>query len=222
MIDSEETARTQRRYDRQAATYNLTEMPLEWLVFGRLRRALWSVVPGIKMLEIGVGTGKNLPCHPQGAQVVAVDFSPKMLRRAQARAQRLGRRIDLVLADAQRLPFRDGVFDAAAATFVFCSVPDPVLGLREARRVVRPGGTVHLLEHVRATNPVAAKMMDLLNPLARRVTGANVNRDTVTNVTRAGIALTDVVSRFGIVKLMRGRVPESLVREERSEDVARV
>jgi ubiquinone/menaquinone biosynthesis C-methylase UbiE len=87
-------------------------------------------------LEVGVGTGKNLPYHPEGSRSVAVDLSPGMLRRAARKADRLGRDVDLVLADAQRLPFRDGVFDAAAATFVFCSVPDPVMGLGEVRRVV--------------------------------------------------------------------------------------
>ena len=98
-----------------------------------------------------------------------------------------------------------GAGAGAAATFVFCSVPEPVNGLQEVRRVVRDGGRVHLLEHVRARNPIVGRLMDLANPIAVRLSGANINRDTVSNVEKAGIALDAVESRgFGILKLIRG------------------
>jgi ubiquinone/menaquinone biosynthesis C-methylase UbiE len=185
------------------------EVPIEFLAFGRLRRRLWSDVEGALVLEIGVGTGKNLPYHPDEARSVAVDVSPRMLQKAARRAQRLGRDVELVLADAQHLPFREGAFDAAADTFVFCSVPDPVAGLQEVRRVVRDGGRVHLLEHVRAANPVLGRLMDLANPIAVRMSGANINRDTVSNVAKAGMTLDNVESRgLGIIKLVRGSVGE--------------
>jgi ubiquinone/menaquinone biosynthesis C-methylase UbiE len=201
------TATTQRRYDRQASTFDLTEAPLELLVLGRLRRRLWKEVRGNTVLEVGVGTGKNLPHHSTGGRIVAVDLSPRMLRRAADRGQRLGRDVDFVLADAQRLPFRDGAFHAAAATFVFCSVPDPVAGLQEVRRVVRDEGQVHLLEHVRAQNPVGGWLMDLINPIAVRLTGANFNRDTVANVAKGGIGIDTVESQWlGLIKLARGSV----------------
>ena len=211
-----ETARTQKRYDRQAGLYDFWEAPVELLAFKRLRERLWSEVHGARVLEIGVGTGKNLPHHPDGARSVAIDISPRMLRRAASRARRLGREVDLVLADAQHLPFRDGVFDSAADTFVFCSVPDPIAGLGEVRRVVRDGGQVHLLEHVRARNPVMGRLMDLVNPLWVRVAGANINRDTVSNVANAGIRLDAVESRgFGIVKLIRGSARRPSGQKER-------
>ncbi len=201
----DETARVQRRYDRQAAIYDLKEAPWELLAFKRLRRRLWGQVSGGRVLEVGVGTGKNFAHHPAGARVVGIDLSPRMLQRAARRARRLGRHIDLIVADAQQLPFRDGAFDAAAASFVFCSVPDAVAGLEEARRVLRTDGKVHLLEHVRARNPIAGWLMDRLNPIVVRMMGANINRQTVENVRRAGIAVEDVESRaFGIVKLIRG------------------
>ena len=216
-----EAARTQKRYDRQAGLYDLFEAPLELLAFGRLRRRLWSEVRGARVLEVGVGTGKNLPYHPDGARFVAVDISPRMLRRAAGRARRLGRNVDLVLADAQRLPFRDGAFDAAAATFVFCSVPDPIAGLEEVRRVLRGDGRVHLIEHVRARNPLMGRLMDLLNPLWVRLAGANINRDTVSNVERAGIALDGVESHgLGIVKLIRGSSGQGALSQEVISDVA--
>lgn len=204
-MDARETARTQKRYDRGAALYDLREAPMELMAFGNLRRDLWGGVEGQMILEVGAGTGKNFRHHPTGARVVALDLSPKMLRRAAARAERDQRQVDLVLGDAQRLPFRDAAFDAAAATFVFCSVPDPIAGLQETARVVRPGSRVHLLEHVRSANRVLGRLMDLLNPISVATQGANINRNTVSNVERAGIRLDQVQSHwFGIVKLIRG------------------
>ena len=201
------TKQTQKRYDRQAGLFDFWEAPIEALGFKRLRKRLWSEVHGARILEVGVGTGKNLSYHPDGSRSVAIDLSPRMLSHAARKAGRLGRDVDLVLADAQRLPFRDGVFDAAAATFVFCSVPDPVQGLREVRRVVRRDGGLHLLEHVRSRNPIAGRLMDWTNPLWVRVSGANINRDTVDNVQRAGFELESVESRmFGILKLIRGKI----------------
>jgi len=211
MKGDEATSLTQKRYDRQAGLFDFWEAPIEALGFKRLRKRLWSEVHGARILEVGVGTGKNLPYHPQGSRSVAVDLSPRMLRRAARKADRLGRDVDLVLADAQRLPFRDGAFDTAAATFVFCSVPDPVLGLREVRRVVRQDGGLHLLEHVRSRNPIVGRLMDWTNPLWVRVSGANINRDTVANVQGAGFELESVKSRmFGILKLVRGKVLQTV------------
>jgi ubiquinone/menaquinone biosynthesis C-methylase UbiE len=194
-MNDKETRLTQRRYDRQAALYDLREVPVEALGFKRFRKLLWQAVKTGRLLEIGVGTGKNMQHHPEGARVVAIDLSPRMIRKAAAKARRLGREVDLVIADAQRLPFRDGVFDGAAATFVFCSVPNPVAGLEEVNRVVRPGGRVDLLEHVRSGFGIVGWVMDRLNPVVVRMMGANINRDTVGNVSRAGIGIDEVESR---------------------------
>lgn len=196
---------TQSRYDRQAGLFDLFEAPIEALVFRRLRKRLWGEVRGPLLLEVGVGTGKNLKYHPREARSVAIDLSPRMAAKAARRGRQEHRDVDLILADAQQLPFRDGVFDAAAATFVFCSVPDPVVGLSDVKRVLRSGGRVHLLEHVRAGNALVGWMMDLLNPIAVRLSGANINRKTVSNVSLAGIGVDSVESYgLGIIKLIRG------------------
>ena len=119
------------------------------------------------------------------------------------------------------MQFADGTFDTVVSTCVFCSVPDPVLGLREVRRVLRQEGSVHLMEHVRSRNPIMGKLMDLVNPVAVRLMGANINRDTVGNVEKAGFALKGVQSRgFGIFKLIRGNVLQTGAAPEAVSDVA--
>jgi ubiquinone/menaquinone biosynthesis C-methylase UbiE len=204
------TRQEQEGYDRRSRWYDLTQWPMEAMGLGRLRRWLWDQVQGQRVLEVGVGTGRNLQYYPAQSRVVAVDLSPGMLRRAVKRAERLGRRVDLILADAQRLPFRDGSFDTVTATCVFCSVPDPVQGPRELGRVSRRDGSTLLLEHVRARNPLFGKMMDWLNPVAVRMSGANINRRTVENVKLAGLAVEREDSfMMSIVKMLLARPVDS-------------
>ncbi len=203
-IDTRLTDLTRARYNRLAPIYDWLEAFAEAFSFRRWRERLWEQVKGQKILEVGVGTGKNMPYYPPQAQVTAIDLSDRMVDRARDKAQRLGLEVDVREMDAQRLDFPDDSFDAAVATFVFCSVPDPVLGLRELARVVRPGGQIILLEHMRAENPSLGRLMDWLNPLVVRIMGANINRRTVDNVQRAGLKLEQVddLSASGIVKLM--------------------
>jgi ubiquinone/menaquinone biosynthesis C-methylase UbiE len=202
-----ETAR--KRYNRAARFYDLHQAVAERLIFGRLRRRLWTKAPTTgSILEVGVGTGVNIGCYPAGAHVTAIDISDRMLARAKHRAERLHAAVDLALMDAQHLDFPDATFDAVVSTCVFCSVPDPVAGLCEAWRVLKPGGKLLLLEHVRSDNAVLGKVMDLMNPLMVRMSGANINRRTVENVRLAGVQDLDVGSQvFGIVKLIEARKP---------------
>jgi len=205
------TETTRQRYNRSARFYDAGQAVGERFVLRRLRERLWARAPSAgHILEVGVGTGVNLPYYPAGARVTAIDVSDRMLARARQRAARLHVPVDLALMDAQRLDFPDRTFDAVVATCVFCSVPDPVAGLRETLRVLKPGGRLLLLEHVRSENPVVGKVMDLLNPLMVRLSGANLNRRTVDNVRSAGAHDLDVASHaFGIVKLIEARSPAS-------------
>jgi ubiquinone/menaquinone biosynthesis C-methylase UbiE len=207
--DSRATAVAQRRYDRQAALYDLREAPME-LFIGRWRRRLWSQIPpGSRVLEIGVGTGKNMRWYPPGVSVVAIDFSPRMLARAVRRVRKGGVDVQLALMDAQALALAGGSFDVVVSTCVFCSVPDPVLGLQEVRRVLRPDGKIVLLEHVRSRLPVLGRLMDWLNPVSVRLQGANINRDTVGNVQKAGLSTRRVDNLFlDIVKLIDGALAQ--------------
>ena len=183
------TQLTRARYDRIAGFYDRLERPLERRSFQQWRTMLWERVQGPRVLEIGVGTGKNMPCYHKGWQITALDLSPRMLEQAKRRAEREHVEVDLQLGDAQALPFADASFDTVIATFVFCSVPDPVQGLREAARVLAPFGQLLLLEHVLSGNVILRPLMHLANPLLVRMSGANMNRETVKHVERAGFVV---------------------------------
>lgn len=157
------------------------------------RKELWARIRGTRILEVGVGTGKNMPFYPPGAQIVAIDLTPGMLQHARRRAQELGLDVTLQLGDVQALEFPDETFDAVVSTFVFCSAPDAVLGLSEIRRVLKPGGRAYFLEHMRSPNPTLGRLMDMLNPLVVRLTGANINRRTLDNIRVAGLVIEEVV-----------------------------
>jgi phosphatidylethanolamine/phosphatidyl-N-methylethanolamine N-methyltransferase len=201
-----ETAATKARYNRIAPVYDLMEWFTERSAFQEWRRELWSRLPDGRILEVGVGTGKNMPFYPPGAQVAAIDLSEGMLSRAQRRAEKLDLAVDLRHMDVQRLAFPRNTFDAAVATFVFCSVPIPVKGLQEIARAVKPGGDVWLLEHVRINKPVVGPLMDFVNPLVVRMMGANINRQTVQNVKRAGLTILRVEHLQGeLVKLIHAQ-----------------
>jgi ubiquinone/menaquinone biosynthesis C-methylase UbiE len=180
-----------RVYDRIAPIYDLFEAPMEW-AGGRARRE--RVVAGAHgdVLEVGVGTGRNLELYPDDARVTGIDISERMLKRARKRAARLEREPELRLADVESLPFETGRFDTVTATCVFCSVENPVEGLKEVRRVVKPGGEVRLLEHVRPRNPILGTLFDWLSPLTRRLIGPEINRRTEANVRAAGLEIVDV------------------------------
>ncbi len=181
-----------RRYNRIAGLYDLLEARMERAVFkwreGIIKKASGSI------LEIGVGTGKNLPYYPDSAEVTAIDFSTNMLTRARQKI-RSEQHIQLTVMDVQYLEFTDNTFDTIVSSFVFCSVPNPVAGLREIRRVCKPRGKLLMLEHVRSEKAILGPLMDIINPVPLTVYGANINRRTVDNLHLAGfnnIQVTDL------------------------------
>lgn len=157
----------------------------EWNGMRRWREWLARGARG-RTLDLGCGTGRSLPLFPKGTRVVGLDPSLDALQRARRRAPDL----PLVRASAQALPFRDGAFDTAISSLVFCSVPDPVKGLAEVRRVLRPDGQLRMMEHVRARKRFGAWLQDLVQPAWTLVAGGcHPNRDTERAVESAGFRI---------------------------------
>ena len=195
-----------RRYDRIAPVYDFMEGLVERSRYGIWREILWSKVEGTKILEVGIGTGKNFPYYPVDKEIIAIDFSEKMLHRAKKKARDLGIRVHLEQMDVQNLEFEDNAFDTVVGSFVFCSVPDPIKGLKGVGRVCKPGGKIVLLEHVLSANRVLAWLMNLVNPVVVRLMGPNINRKTVENVANSGLKVERVTDlTAGIFKLIEAR-----------------
>lgn len=191
-------------YDRVAAIYDLYTAPMEWLGGTKARTRLFQRAHG-RVLEVGAGTGLSFSHYPQGIDLTALDISPRMLARASRRAATLGRQIRCEVGDVEQLTYPDAHFDTVTAACTFCSVGDPVQGLREIRRVVRPTGQVLLYEHVRPRSPLFGWLADLLSPLTRRLFGPSINRRTEENVQAAGLQITDIRRRGIWREIVAGR-----------------
>ena len=178
---------TRRKYNRNARYYNFVEWPVEWLWYRRWRQQLFKNVKGTKILEVGIGTGKNIKYYPKDAWVVGVDLSESMMKRAKFLAE--ADRICLAQMSAEHLAFSDDTFDAVVATFVFCSVNNPVAGFQEIGRVLKPQGQALLLEHVLPQNKLLAWIFNKLNILTVKKMGVHINRKTDENIQKASLKL---------------------------------
>jgi ubiquinone/menaquinone biosynthesis C-methylase UbiE len=157
-----------------------------------LKRPLLANARG-HVLEIGVGTGLSFPHYPQEVELVGVEPSEPMLRRARKRADGLGHAVTLVQAPAEHLPFEDASFDTVVSLAVLCSVRDPRRALDEVRRVLRPGGRFVFLEHVRSENPPLARRQDRLErPWGWLAGGCHPNRRTLDTIEATGFELLEL------------------------------
>jgi phosphatidylethanolamine/phosphatidyl-N-methylethanolamine N-methyltransferase len=212
-------ALTQDRWQRIAPTYGAVERFIERRVFAPWRARVWSLVRGNDVLEVAVGTGSNMPYYPTGVRITAFDISAARVDRARQRAAILGLEVDLRVMDAEHLEFPARAFDTVLATWVFCSVPNPVPALRELGRVCRPDGQILLLEHVRIDAPVMGRLMDWFDPLAVRMGAGHINRHTVEIVRQSGLEIERVedVNHSGLVKLIVARVRSSTHRAQEGQ-----
>ena len=179
-----------RKYDRNSSLYDLMESIVEMFFFAGWRRKLLSNVSG-RVLEIGVGTGKNLQYYPDGVRIVAIDISHGMFARAVKISRSLPLDIEMVLADAENLPFKNGKFNTIVLTYVLCSVPHPVRSLREMGRVLGRSGQIMMLEHVLSKNILISTFERLYNPLTNWLIGVNIDRDTPGNIRKSGLEITE-------------------------------
>ncbi|HEV2123861.1 MAG TPA: class I SAM-dependent methyltransferase [Chloroflexota bacterium] len=173
-----------------AAMYDVINRRAEARLIGPLRRHLLTDVTG-RVLEIGAGTGASFPYFRAGAWVAATEPDPFMLRRARGRAAEAGTRVVLVQCVAEALPFRDSTFDEALSALVLCTVGDPARSVVETRRVLRPGGKLRFIEHVRGEG-VVGNVQDAISPVWRRVgAGCHPNRRSGEQIAQAGFAFEE-------------------------------
>ena len=201
------TQKIQKKYDRFSKFYDSLEGRMEKKYFRKWRRKLISKVKG-KVLEIGVGTGKNLQYYDKNAKITGVDLSKEMLKKAKETAKKLGRDFKLIQMDAQKLEFERNTFDYVICTLVLCSVPDPVKALKEMKRVCKNNGKIILIEHVESNKLGIKTIQKLYNPLSKTILGCDVRRKTKENIIKAGLkieketnlALKDVFRKFEVIK----------------------
>jgi ubiquinone/menaquinone biosynthesis C-methylase UbiE len=190
------------RYERIAWAYDLLDLPFEYGRYRRIRPLLFQDLSG-RILDAGVGTGRNFPFYPPRADVTGIDLSPAMLARAERRRARAATRVELRRMDVTQLEFPDGTFDAAVATFLFCTLPEElqVAGMRELGRVVKPGGVIRCLEYTRPSGGLRRAMTYLWEPWVNWAYGAGFDRETERHVPEAGLQLIE--ARFVADELIR-------------------
>ena len=194
-MDENEEDKIKKRYNRIAPVYDFMESLVEKGKMSDWRQDLWKSVreympeKGGKLLEAGVGTGKNIEFHPANIEIYAIDFSDKMLNEARKKAKEYDKVVNFMNMDIQNLEFSDDYFDIIVTSCVFCSVPDPVEGLKELKRVCKPDGKIIMLEHMRTKKEPLGSLMDAFNWISLYTWGANINRETMKNIEKADLEI---------------------------------
>jgi ubiquinone/menaquinone biosynthesis C-methylase UbiE len=175
-----------------ALTYDRQLAKVEQAGLGELRQTLLADASG-RVLEVGGGTGANLPFYGPGVESLTItEPEPSMLRRLERRVREQSPDTKVLRAPAEDLPFEDNTFDVAVSTLVLCGVDDQARALGELRRVLRPGGRLIFIEHVRSDEPGLARWQDRLNGLNKFVACCDCNRRTLDSIKAEGFEVTDV------------------------------
>jgi ubiquinone/menaquinone biosynthesis C-methylase UbiE len=208
MEHREETDRVRRYWDRAAGSYDRSMGFFERLVVADGREWVTSRALG-DVLEIGIGTGRNLPFYLPDVRLTGVDLSTDMLERARVRAQELGREADLRLGDAEQLEFEASSFDTVVFSFALCSIPDDQAAVREATRVLRPGGRLVFIEHVRSPRRWVRAIELLLDFFTSRIQGDHLLREPLRHVRAERLEIEMVGrSKLGFIERAVARKPE--------------
>jgi ubiquinone/menaquinone biosynthesis C-methylase UbiE len=207
-----ETVRVRHLYDALAARYDRAIALAERLLFDDGRRWLCAQARG-DVLEVAVGTGRNLPYYPPDVRLMGIELSPAMLEIARRHARELGRVADLHVGDAQALAFPDASFDTVVCAIALCTIPDERRAVAEAARVLRPGGRLLALEHVRSQRWPVRAVQRVLEPLTVRWQADHLLREPAEAARAAGLEIERLEHRkWGIVERLVARKPASLSR----------
>lgn len=190
-------------WDLAAPTYDTWMDPLERKWLAPVRRWLLAGARG-RTLDVGVGTGVNLPFYPPEVELTGVDSSPQMLERARQRAHELGREIDLRVANADAIDDPDHTYDTLVATLLLCSVDHEPQTLQEFARVLRPGGYLLLLDHVESSSPLIRQVQRVADWATTTWSGERWGRRPLEHLQTAGFAVHQVRSS-------RNRLVEAVV-----------
>jgi ubiquinone/menaquinone biosynthesis C-methylase UbiE len=195
-----ETERVRRLQDKAAPKYDRTMGRWEKVLFSGGREWVCSQARG-DVLEIAIGTGRNLPHYPADVRLTAIELSPQMLSIARKRAADLGREVDLRLGDAEALDFPDASFDTVVCTFALCTIPDDRKAVAEAKRVLRPGGRFVAIEHVGSPVRMVRAVERMLEPITVRLEGDHLTREPLNHLNADGFTIERLErSRWGIVE----------------------
>ena len=214
---SEETERLKRVWEREAPTYDRRMGFFERVLFGDGREWVCSRASG-EVLEVAVGTGRNLPFYGEEVRLTGIDLSRAMLEIARKKADELRMDADLREGDAQELPFPDASFDAVVCTLGLCNIPDDRRAVAEMKRVLRPGGRLLLLDHVRASSRVWLAAQRVLEPLSWRFACDHLLRRPLEHVLAEGFEIEQRERyKAGIVERLSARRPGSSERADAAE-----
>ncbi|MFE9656627.1 class I SAM-dependent methyltransferase [Micromonospora sp. NPDC006431] len=183
-------AKQRRVWDKAAPSYDRQIALLERIQFGGGREWLGGRARG-RVLEVAIGTGRNLPHYPADATLTGIELSPAMLGIARQRAADLGRSVDLHQGDAERLPFDDASFDTVVCALSLCAIPHPVKAIGEMKRVLVPGGRLLLLDHIGSTWPPIYAAQWLLDRVTIRAAGEHFTRRQLPLVRAAGFEIVE-------------------------------
>lgn len=200
-------ARLVRYWDDEAARYEDSTASVERRYLADSRRWVGQRAAG-STLELAVGTGLNLPYYPVSVSLTGVDWSPRMVQAAERRARGLSRPIALTTADAMALPFADDEFDTVVCTFALCCIPDERAALTEAIRVLRPGGSLLLADHVVATNLALRALEHLLELVTIPLQGEHYTRRPLKTVRALGLTIVETERlTYGAIERVHARKP---------------
>ncbi len=196
---------TFKKYNRFSKFYDGFESSMEKRKFGSWRSMVFKLIPeGSSVLEVGIGTGKNLPYYGEDVNVIGIDFSRGMLEKATEKAKAYPEKeVSLLQMDVTDLGFPDDYFEFVVSTFVFCTVPNPLAGLQEVKRVLKPGGKAIFLEHMRSSSTFNNLFLYAMSGMTIPLIGTSMVRKTKQNIQQSGFHVVEENNLFSdIVKLL--------------------